>query len=336
MKCPTVSVLIPVYNAESTVFAALDSILRQSFQDFEVVVVDDGSTDNTCGAISAVARDDGRVNVLRTAHQGIIGALNTGLAACSGELIARMDADDISHPARLKSQVELMSARSDVAVCSSLVRIFPRQGPLAGLLHYERWLNSLVRHEDIVRDIFIESPVAHPSVVVRRRQLLDLGGYLEHGWAEDYDLWLRYHQRRAVFAKVNEPLLWWRHTPGRLTFSDSRYSVENFLRAKAYYIARMLAEFHRPVVVWGAGRIGRRLIRHLLREGLAPAAVVDIDSKKIGRLVRGIEIVPREYLLRNRECFVIAAVGSSGAREQIREYLQVLGFAEPQDFICAA
>ncbi len=191
-------------------------------------------------------------------------------------------------------------------------------------------------HSQIVRDIFVESPLPHPSVVMRRRQLLEIGGYQERGWPEDYDLWLRYHERGAVFAKIDETLLWWRQGPGRFTFSDSRYSVENFLRAKAHYLARRLAGAASPVAVWGAGRIGRRLIRHLLREGVEIKAVIDVDPGKIGRNIKGIEIVSREFLLRNTECFVIAAVGSAGAREQIRQYLQSAGFLESRDFVCAA
>lgn len=336
MTRPAVSVLLPAYNAEATISAALRSILRQSLQDLELVVVDDGSTDGTCGVVRDFARADGRVRVVRTDHGGIIEALNTGLSVCSGRLIARMDADDISHPRRLQSQMELMLACPEVGVCASFVRMFPRRGLLAGLLHYEQWLNSLVTHEEIVRDIFVESPVAHPSVMVRKQQLLEVGGYQDRGWPEDYDLWLRYHERGAIFAKIEETLLWWRQSAGRLTFSDSRYSVENFLRAKAHYIVRRLAGTDRQVVLWGAGRIGKRLMRHLFREKVALSAVVDIDPKKIGRVARGVEIVPREYLLRNKDCFVVAAVGSSGAREQIRSYLEGNGFVESRDFLCAA
>lgn len=373
LRVPRVSVLIPAYNAEPTVRAAVDSILRQTFTDLEAIIVDDGSTDATPGILDAYSERDSRVRVVHTANRGIIEALNTGIGECRGELIARMDADDISHPRRLEAQVALMDAHPDVSVCSSLVRMFPRQRLLGGLVRYEEWLNSLVTPEQIAHDMFVESPVAHPSVMLRRNELVELGAcdpstssgccaYQEHGWAEDYDLWLRYHTAGKRFAKVDKTLLWWRQSEGRLTFTDSRYSVENFLRAKAHYVSRQLSaiSIQRPVCLWGAGKTGRRLLKHLGREGVDIRAIIDIDRDKIGRTMRGKPIVGVDYLCPGfvipqgeryetvqhpdpeTSCagaalpFVIAAVSSHGARRLIREQLRAFGFVEPRDFVCAA
>jgi glycosyltransferase involved in cell wall biosynthesis len=352
LTSPRVSVLIPACNAESTVEAAVESILRQSFDDFEIVAVDDGSTDSTSIILDSFARPSTssgcsipRVRVIHTANRGIIEALNTGIAECRGELIARMDADDISHPRRLEMQVALMDGQPEISVSGSLVRMFPRKDLLGGLVRYEQWLNSLVTADEIARDMFVESPVAHPSAMVRRKELIEVGGYQEHGWAEDYDLWLRYFVAGRRFAKVPKTLVFWRQSAGRLTFTDPRYSVENFLRAKAYYLARTSPPApllggegsRRSIVLWGAGKTGRRFSKHLLREGIDFEAVIDIDPAKIGHTLRGKPIVGVDYL----GCFgilpfVIAAVSSHGARELIREQLRGLGFVESRDFICAA
>ncbi|OFX15577.1 MAG: hypothetical protein A2Z18_10005 [Armatimonadetes bacterium RBG_16_58_9] len=333
---PTVSVLIPVRNAESTVESAVRSMLRQTLTDFEIVVVNDGSTDSTPSILDRLANEDDRIRVIHAPARGIIHALNAGISICSGEFIARMDADDICHPSRLEAQVEMMEREADLGVCSCLIRMFPRNGLPGGMARYEQWLNSLTSAEQISRDIFVESPVAHPSVMLRRSELIEIGGYQERGWAEDYDLWLRYHAAGKKFAKVRETLFCWRHSPGRLTFTDSRYSIENFLRAKAHYIARMLAGSARPVVLWGAGMTGRRIGKHLMREGVRIEAVVDIDPKKIGRTMRALAIVPTDYLRCRNDAFVIAAVSSHGARDLIRKPLRHLGFVETVDFICAA
>lgn len=333
---PRVSVLLPVYNGERTIESAIKSILRQSLADIELVVVNDGSTDSTPAIVDAIARADERVRVIHSPQRGIIHALNIGIAECRAELIARMDADDISHPRRLQLQLDLMQSRPEISVCSSLIKMFPRQNLLGGLVRYEQWLNSLITPEQIARDIFVESPVAHPSVMVRRREIIEMGGYKEHGWAEDYDLWLRYSAAGKLFAKVERMLLCWRQAEGRLTFTDSRYSVENFLRAKAYYLARMLGGCGRPIVLWGAGKTGRRILKHLVRDGLQVEAVIDIDPKKIGHSLRGRPIVSSDYLRTRPGAFVIAAVSSHGARELIREQLAVLGLVEVSDFICAA
>lgn len=331
-----VSVLIPVYNAQSTIECALRSMLRQTWTDLEVVVVNDGSTDATSDILESISREDGRVRIIHTENMGIINALNTGIAVCEGELIARMDADDISHRDRIGAQVELMDTNPDISVCSTLIRMFPRSELLGGLVRYEEWLNSLVCNEDISRDMFIESPVAHPSVMLRRDELVEIGGYREMGWAEDYDLWLRYHAAGKRFAKVTRSLFFWRQSSGRLTFTDSRYSVENFLRAKAYYLVPMLCDLGRPLVLWGAGKTGRRIIRHLLRGGLPIQTIVDIHHEKIGHRLRGVPVVPVDFLAEHRDAFVITAVSSLGARELIRQHLRGLGMVETRDFICAA
>lgn len=335
---PKVSVIIPVHNAESTVKAAISSILRQSFADFEVVVVDDGSIDQSQTIVSELAKSDPRLRVISIPRTGIIGALNTAIAASSGELVARMDADDISHPLRLELQVRLMESRPDISVCSSLIKMFPRHGLIGGMQRYELWMNSLVTCEQIAKDMFVESPIAHPSAMLRRRELIDIGCYRDNGWAEDYDLWLRYHTAGKRFLKPDRVLVFWRHGDSRLTFTDSRYSVENFLRCKAHYLHRLLREETRNIILWGAGQMGRRLNKHLLREGLSVEAVIDVDADKIGKSMRGKPIVGVEYLRDNQsdKSFVIAAVGSHESRSRIRSTLSELGFEETRDFICAA
>ncbi len=315
--------------------AALESILRQTLDDFEVVIVDDGSTNGTPGLLDSLSSRDARVRVVHAPHRGLIDALNSGIELCRSELIARMDADDISHRERLALQVELMDSDPGVSVCSSLVRMFPRRDLLGGMARYEQWLNSLVTPDEMTRDMFVESPVPHPSAMVRRRELVEIGRYQERGWPEDYDLWLRYHLAGKRFAKVPRTLLFWRHSEERVTLTDSRCSLENFLRVKAHYLAKMLRGIDRPVVLWGAGKTGRRISKHLVREGLEIAAVVDIDWKKIGHALRGISIVDPGWLV-DKRVFVIAAVSSHGARELIRERLRTMGLVEMRDFVCAA
>jgi len=336
MSQPTVSVLLPAYNAHDTVRQAVRSLLRQTFADFEIIAVDDGSTDRTGSILDDLAASDLRVRVLHLQHSGLVSALNSGLAECSGELIARMDADDVCHPERLRLQVEFMREHSEVGVCGCLVRSFPRNEVKGGFLRYEAWLNSVVTHEEIARDIFVESPLAHPSVMIRAEDLREIGGYRDMGWPEDYDLWLRFFMAGKRFGKVPRVLLFWREHADRLTFTDSRYALENFFRLKAHFLARVVAEKGRPLVVWGAGMTGRRLIKHLVREGVQPVAVVDIDPRKIGRIIRGAPVVGTEGLEERPDTFVVVAVGSEGAREIIRDRLRRMGRLEVADFLCAA
>jgi hypothetical protein len=217
---------------------------------------------------------------------------------------------------------------------------FPQEQVREGFRIYMDWLNSLVNPEDIRREIFVESPLAHPSVMFRRDLVLEAGGYQEHGWPEDYDLWLRLYLRGTAFQKVPEILLGWREWPDRLTRTDSRYSLENFLRAKAHYLLPGPLKGRDGVFIWGAGMVGRRLSKHLLREGALLTAFIDIDPEKIWRTRRGKPVIPPEelpdWLGKYRNPVVLAAVGSRGARAIIRARLIGLGLVEGQDWWGAA
>jgi hypothetical protein len=218
---------------------------------------------------------------------------------------------------------------------SCLVTSFPRASVQEGYRIYERWLNALVEPGAIAREIYIESPLPHPSVLFVRDAVLAAGGYRDRGWPEDYDLWLRLHQNGHRFAKVREVLHFWRDDPGRHSRSHPRYSSERFLATKAHYLARGPLRGS-PVVVWGAGPISRRLSRRLLAEGTDLRAFIDIDPRKIGRRLRGRPILAPDALGAAGEFVVLAAVGSRHARELIRRRVQSRGFREGLDFFCAA
>lgn len=338
MAAPLVSVLLPVYNGASTLAEALDSLEEQTEPDFEVVAVDDGSTDDTAAVLRS--RASHRLRVLSLPHVGLLEALNRGLAACRGHYVARMDADDICRPMRLERQLGVAEADPEVGVVGTCVEPFPADAVAEGFRIYVEWQNALLCHEDICREIFIESPIAHPSALMRRQELVALGGYEERGWAEDYDLWLRYHESGRRFAKVPEPLVRWREHAGRATRTDGRYSVENFLRAKAHYLARGPLAGRDGLIVWGAGRTGRRLSKHLIRAGCTPDLFLDIAVDKIGKTLRGVPIADAEALpeLLDRwsRPLVLAAVASRGARRLIRDRLNEMGLAEGPDYLCVA
>jgi glycosyltransferase involved in cell wall biosynthesis len=337
---PLVSVLLPVFNAASTLDETLRSLFAQTLAEFEIVAVDDGSDDGSAELLRRWSARDARLRVKSGPHSGIVDALNSGLELCRGSLVARMDADDTVHTQRLAKQAQMFDGHPELSVVGSLVETVPRDEVAEGLLIYERWLNSLVDHRDISREMFIESPIAHPSAMVRRDEILQLGGYRDCGWPEDYDLWLRYHLRGSRFAKVNEVLLYWREHPGRLTRTDRRYSVENFLKVKSHFLVAGPLADRDAVFLWGAGKTGRRLSKHLIRGGCIPTAVVDIDPKKIGSVLRGRPIVAPDELpqwwARFRRPFLVVAVASRGARALIRRSLATQGLTEGTDFLFAA
>lgn len=340
MPDPLVSVLLPVFDAQDTVGEALDSLSAQSLGDFEIVVVDDGSRDRSVSSIATHARREPRLRFIAAPHEGLVATLNRGLSECRGRYVARMDADDVAHPRRLDLQVQLLDERPDVTVAGTLVETFPAATVGEGLRIYQEWQNGLITDAQIRRDIFIESPITHPTAMFRRSEILAVGGYEERGWPEDYDLWLRLHVAGKTFAKVPEVLLWWREHPRRLTHCDSRYSIENFLRAKAHYLLAGPLVGRDAVFVWGSGKTGRRLSKHLIRGGCTPVAFVDISPRRIGSTLRRVPIIGPADLSSHwagwNNPILLAAVASRGARQLIREELRRQGLTEGEDFLCVA
>ena len=331
---------MPCYNAQDTLNEFLESLTTQTLADFEIVAVDDGSTDATGEGLRAWAARDKRLHVLEIEHAGIVAALNAGLAVCRAPYVARMDADDRAHPERLGRQVAYLDVHPEVDLVSCRVAAFPPDGVREGFRIYLDWLNALVSDADIRREIFVESPLPHPSVTFRRERILELGSYQDRGWAEDYDLWLRLYLDGARFAKLPQILMSWREHPERLSRTHGRYSLENFLRAKAHYLARGPLVGRDAVIVWGAGMMGRRLSKQLERQGVPLVGFVDVDPKKIGRTRRGLPIIAADALPRlwakYEQPALLAAVGARGARALIRDRLTTLGLREGQDWWGAA
>ena len=335
-----VSILLPAYNAEQTIAEAIDSLRAQTYAGIEIIVVDDGSEDRTSRILEEASGYDPRIRAISIPQSGLIGALNVGLAECRGEYVARFDADDRAISTRIEKQVAFLDQNPEIDVVGSKIHCFPDELVGEGFRVYETWINSLITSEDIAREIFIESPLVHPSVTIRRKVLVDIGGYEEHGWPEDYDLWLRLHTAGSRFAKIPEVLHEWREGDTRLTRVDSRYSVENFIRAKVYYMMKGPLSDRRDVIVWGAGQMGRRISKHLIRGGAEIIAFVDIDPKKIGSTRRGAPIIAPEDLpakiAESDHPWILAAVPSRGARQLIRQNLDELGCVEGRDYICVA
>ena len=240
MRVPRVSVLLPTFNALATLPRAVASLRAQTFRDWELLVVDDGSTDGSADWLRTEAAREPRLKVISQPHAGIVPALNGGLAEARGEFVARMDADDESLPERLAEQVAWLDAHPDTGVVGALVEFAGDRTTSAGYALHVDWLNSVVSPEQIALNRFVEAPFAHPSVMFRRGLAARHGGYRDGNFPEDSELWLRWLEAGVRMAKVPRVLLRWHDPPARLSRTDPRYDVEAFYRLKAEYLARWL------------------------------------------------------------------------------------------------
>ena len=327
---PRVSVMIPVHDPGPYLPVALDSVRRQTLPDFDAICIDDGCTDGSGEVLDRLANSDSRFRVLHPGRIGLVAAANLARTEARAPYLARFDADDAMHPERLELQVRHLDENPATDIASCLVRHFPRADVREGNRAYERWLNGLVTHEQIAREIFVELPVPNPSVTMRGEVFDRIGGYRDNGNPEDYDFWLRAWEAGFRFQKIERVLHYWRDHPARVTRTHPRYSVEAFLRAKVECLLRGPLASGR-FVVWGAGMMARRLTRLLVRAGRPPAALLEIDRKKIGRTRHGRPVIPVEAF-RPDSALVLGAVGARGARERIRARLEEWGLLETRDF----
>jgi glycosyltransferase involved in cell wall biosynthesis len=325
-------------DAESTIVEALASLQVQTLDDFEVLVVDDGSRDQSAQLVDAIAMSDARVRLLSQPATGIVGALTRAAREARGTFFARMDADDIALPERLATQVRWLRRRGDLAVVGSRVQSFGETPATDGWRRYEAWLNGRCRTDLLARDLLVESPLAHPSVMMRREAFYRVGGYRDFDGPEDYDLWLRLARAGYRFAKVPRVLLRWRDHAARLTRTDGRYRAEAFLRLKIdHLLAGPLSdEQTRPVLIWGAGRDGGRFARELLARGGRVDAFIDIDPRRKGRLRHDRPVLMPSAIADFARPIVLGVVPVLGARALIRQRLTKLGLRELVDYwVCA-
>ncbi len=334
MTPPAVSVLMPVRNEARFLPATLDSLYRQTFTDWELVAVDDGSTDATPAILAKAMAKDRRVRVLTMPGQGLVPALNGGLAACRAPLLARMDGDDIAHPRRLELQTAYLDAHPDVGLLASRFRHFPRSGLRVGMLAYETWQNSLACHDAVLRDLYVESPFVHPTVMLRRDALRAVGGYRDRGWAEDYDLWLRLISAGVRCARLPQTLLFWRDRPDRATRTLPAYSAAAFRACKLHHLIAGFLRGVAAVTLVGAGREGRAWQRALGEAGVAVTRWVDVDPRKVGRILHDAPVVAADSFAARDNERMLVTVGTRGAREQIRHWALGKGLCEGKAYLC--
>ena len=332
---PRISILLPAWNAAQTLPACLRSVQRQSELRWHCVIVDDGSQDDTLACARDFAARDPRFEIVSIPHRGIVAALNTGLQRCRAPLIARMDADDLMHRHRLAAQTRALWDNPRLAAVGCHVRLFPRRHLRPGRRAYERWLNSLDSAERVRQDAFVECPVAHPTLMMRRALLMDLG-YRDCGWPEDYDLLLRALMRGWRVGVTPRRLLSWRDAPQRLSRTHPAYDLERFTACKAAFLAGGFLKDTDTYVLWGYGSTGKALRRALLRHGKTPSHVVELHPGRLGKRIHGAPVIPPQALSDLPSRPLIVSVAGEQARGEIREALGGMGFVDGRDFVCAA
>ncbi len=334
MQLSLVSVILPFFNAELTLHKAIESIVQQTYTYWELILVNNQSTDNSAQIAKRYTQKDVRIRLIKENTQGVTFAFNAGLAFARGKYIARMDADDYSYPLRLEQQVRYLENHDEVDAVSGLVA-YKANARQAGMKHYVNWSNTLVTSKQIADNQFVELPTINPTLVFRRSSIEKYGTYQNGGFPEDYELVLRWLQKGATFAKIPNIILDWHDSSTRLTRTDSRYSTEAFYQIKTIYLAEWLCQnnpFHPAVVVWGAGRKARQRVKLLEEYQIEITAFIDIVPNKVQEkpCIHFKDIAPPG------QYFILSYVSNRGKREEIRQFLVDKGYHEAIHFLLVA
>lgn len=316
---PLISVMMPVREFSAYCVTAVESVLRQSYQNLELVVI---GHEDIVELLSKLPQDTRISGVSRTAA-GVIGAANTGLSTCRGEYIARMDSDDICHPDRLRTQLTFLQNNPQIELVGACVELFCNDAPIGhGNLAYQQWLNSVTTAEEIANACLIELPMPNPSLFAHRSYWNAIGSYRDMGWPEDYDYILRSWLSGVAMAKPPGVLLQWREHPQRLTHTDSRYSREAFIKAKAWALSQpeagMGVDAGRRIWICGTGRNARYWHDALVTNGATVLGFVELDSAKVKTQKRHLPVITYKQLIeQNRDALIVSAISGNSARTSL-------------------
>ncbi len=331
-----VSVVLPVRDGAATLGSALESLAAQTLAPFEVVVVDDGSRDDTAQVVRERTRQDCRFRLVRTQPLGIVAALQRGLAEARGPFVARMDADDVCHPSRLATQLDLLERSPELGGCGTGVRYVPASSVTPRSAEYLAWLNAMTDWDTVAANIFVECPLAHPTFMFRRAVLDAVGGYRDRTWPEDYDLLLRLWRRGHRFVAAPQVLLDWGNGDDRLSRTHPAYSLRAFRACRVHHLRRSLLRGRSGVVVWGAGPTGKALALEFMRQGVAVEAFVEVDPRKIGQAIHGAPVLCAAAAPVRSSALHVGAVARSAGRASVRVAARGAGLAEGFDFVAMA
>ena len=335
---PRLSVLLPVREWRKTTATAVQSVLDQTFADFELLLIGDAGVEGLRDRLPG----DPRIKWLVRQAPGIVSALNTGLGVATGQFIARMDDDDIAYASRFDAQLRYLDTHPDVGLCGARIRFVDLHGRSDGVgpgnRRYENWLNGLTTPAAISDNCFVECALPHPSWMAPKTTFDRLDGYRAFDGPEDFDFVLRAWLAGIRMGKPDDVLLDWRVHDARLTRSDTRYRREAFtvVRAAAASDSRsgLSLEAGRDVWICGTGRNARYWFDALVAEGCNVSGFVDLDRPGVSQRKRHRPVITYEDLWQRRHNeLVVTAITDPLARAKLIESFKARGWVANQDYL---
>ncbi len=316
---------MPVKNTEKYLVACLDSIVAQTYTDWELIAVNDHSTDGSNAILNKYAKADKRkrIRVLSNEGTGIISALRMAYRNSKGLYITRMDSDDLMTKQKLELFVARLEEIGEGHIVTGYVEyINDASTPLGeGYRKYAAWLNQLTKEENNYKDIYKECPLASPNWMIVRKDFEKAEAFIPDIYPEDYDLCFRFREKALTISAVQEVTHFWRDYPNRTSRTDDNYKDNKFTALKVYHFVKSDKRDSHQLILWGAGPKGKAVAKELLCRGISFGWVTD-NLKKIGQDIYGVVLENADTIInQSSPSQYIIGVSQRGAQEDIERRL---------------
>ena len=322
MQTPLISILIPFKNTELYLGDCIDSIIQQTYTNWELLIVDDGSNDASYNLVQNYANSEERIQLLRNTGSGIIEALRTGYKYSKGTFITRMDSDDLMVLNKLEQMQHSLKMHGEGHLALGHVRYFSDEGIGNGYKRYETWLNGLTSKGRNFDEIYKECVIPSPCWMVYKTDFDRCGGFVPNTYPEDYDLAFRFYKQGLKCIASNEVVHHWRDYAIRTSRVDAHYAENSFLELKVNYFLELSHDKHKTIVIWGAGSKGKK-VAQLLIEKNTPFEWVCDNPKKIGKDIYNQTLKPFKYLNKLKNYQSIITVASQDSQAEIKHYFNI-------------
>tara|TARA_R110002074_G_scaffold61561_2_gene148733 strand:+ start:4096 stop:5103 length:1008 start_codon:yes stop_codon:yes gene_type:complete len=290
MVNPLVSILIPFKNVEEFLEECLESIRSQTYQNWEVLAINDQSDDNSLAIAERFSKSDNRFKIFTNTESGIITALRKAYEHSKGEFITRMDADDHMSQDRIHTMLTSLKEKGKGFLAIGQVKYFAENGVNDGYVRYEKWLNQLTAGGTNFKEIYKECVIPSPCWMVLKTDLDLCGAFSPNRYPEDYDLAFRFYEKGLTCIPCNKILHHWRDYDTRTSRTSEHYAQNYFLEIKLHYFLKLEYNPNKTLVLWGAGKKGKTIAKSLIENTLQFKWVCD-NPKKIGKDIYGVKLI---------------------------------------------
>jgi glycosyltransferase involved in cell wall biosynthesis len=326
-----ISILMPVKNAGLFLKECLDSIINQTETNWELICINDHSSDNSEVILQEYSKLNDRIKTYDNNGHGIIEALRFAYSQSNGNLIHRMDADDLMPENKLEVLKQSLLKKGKGHIATAKVKYFFSKDISDGYLKYQDWLNNLVDNNNHWDEIYQECVIASPCWLIHKVDLDQCDAFNPNTYPEDYDLVFRFFKQGLKVIAIDEVLHLWRDHHNRTSRNDKKYQEASFFTLKLNYFLELNRDNNRPLVIWGAGTKGKQMAK-LLNNKNIDYTWVSNNPNKHGKEIHNQIMKSYEVIMQTNNPQIIVTVAQRNAKVEIIKFLEGLSLKEYKDF----